>query len=346
MEHSMTVYLLMTIQLLTGQNALPKESPLPTIAYLVDSKVYTPESGDTILLRINCRKRGNQPRVEVFLIPGGVTDESPLQLHMVDGLVWSGVTGGGYASRIPLDDLRFFDAQTLADDKKHERLSQEFNKKYSGKVTLRHGGGYKLGWDLNLLNAIRRQETKRKLECKPQLYHSYSLLPNGPTTLRVFVLQNDKEIKVWDCRGKWQPDKGEWQVNCQRRPQEDFRAAFLEPFYVFAQEDDNYFLTQSGKLYIARAPEKGKRRQMEALWQDKSKPLTTFISDNDHKKAYCFGKSKDGKEEFFFELAPKVQPQPVPRKEIQPVQVEQPRLRTVLEYVQVLPSQREKNKEQ
>jgi hypothetical protein len=250
----------------------------------------------------------------------------------------------GDTARMPLADLKYFDKRVKLGSKEFWKRRQEYIRKYP-KFPQKAGGADPHFWKLDFLGEAYQMEQVNRTVGKPPVLYAHTILPIDSTTIKVFLIQHNKQVQVWEAHGIWQPKKCEWRIACQRLPDEAFTIPFLEPFFIFAQKEDYYFLTQSGKLFIARAPEQGKRRQMEALWQDKSKPLTTFISDNDHQKAYCFSKSKDGKEEFFFELAPKIQPQPVPRKEIQPVQVEQPRLRTVLEYVQVLPSRQEKKKE-
>jgi hypothetical protein len=166
------------------------------------------------------------------------------------------------------------------------------------------------------------------------------------------VLRRDKKLEVWESKGTWRADLNGWQVKSKRQEKEDFTVPFLEPFYVTtrkkasaAKGEEYYFLTPSGALYVAFPAEDKKPRQVKALWQDKEKPITHLIIDRDQDKSYCFGKSKDGKEEFFFELDVMVRVNPVKRDQIQPVKgLDHKRLAEVLEYVQVLPGRKKAEK--
>ena len=57
-------------------------------------------------------------------------------------------------------------------------------------------------------------------------------------------------------------------------------SAFAEDFYVFERRDVYYFVTQSGKLYIAPSLKgQEKSRTMKPLWDDAKRPIVAVIEN-------------------------------------------------------------------
>ncbi len=97
-----------------------------------------------------------------------------------------------------------------------------------------------------------------------------------------------------------------------------------------------FFVTDSGKVYIAPSPVSGKTkapelwyttstlsckrpekwdRKAEVLWSNTDKPITTLISDIDTGRTFAFGK------DFYFELRAELQPAPLKEDFIREVDV-------------------------
>jgi hypothetical protein len=75
--------------------------------------------------------------------------------------------------------------------------------------------------------------------------------------------------------------------------------------------DNYYFVTDSGKAYIARKPFAGERR-LEPLWTDKREPIHALIEDAERGKTYAFGREALNSQArnlqprfFYFELSEK-----------------------------------------
>lgn len=339
------------------------------VCHILNDKVYV-ASDFGYLLRTSCNlPEGKKPLVEEFgLSLGG--GYGPL-MHLVDGVIW-GEHDFGSIHRMPVDDLKFFDVEVVSgkDEKRWKPLSVEYHKKYPrapnnlGKIETHQSFGNNVphSWYLDFVAVLGSKDAANHLMGKPTVYHTYGgesptpiyvILPTGPTALKTFMLRRDKKIEVWESHGTWRPDLCGWHVKWQRQEKEDFAVPFLEPFYVTtrkkasaAKNEEYYFLTYSGELYVAFPLEGKKPREVKALWQHKQKPITHLIVDRDRDKSYCFGKSKDGKEEFYFELDVMLRAQTVQRSQIQPVKgIDHKRLTAVLEYVQVLPGRKNVEKQ-
>jgi hypothetical protein len=76
---------------------------------------------------------------------------------------------------------------------------------------------------------------------------------------------------------------------------------WIGPFYVAAIGDDRYFVTDTGRLYIAPPPTKP-RTPLKQLWS--GPPVDVLIHDDDAKTFYAFTKDQ------WFEIADPIQPKP------------------------------------
>ncbi len=64
-------------------------------------------------------------------------------------------------------------------------------------------------------------------------------------------------------------------------------------------------MTDSGKLYVARKPDKGERK-LEEVWVDKKRPIHGAITDTASGKTFLFGAElADSPQFFYFELSDK-----------------------------------------
>lgn len=328
------------------------------VSHILNNKVHV-ASDMCYLLRTDCvLPEKKTPQIEEFGLPLFGSSYSPFGVHLVDGVIWCDDPTLCAVGRVPLEDLKFIDMLQFKDDKLSKMLFAEYIKKYP-QVLPNGGWGAAQVWNVRDVADV---VLKHGQFGKPKVYHTLpgdfpipinASFPTGPTTLKTFILRLDKKLEVWESHGTWRPDLGEWQIKSKRKEEEDITVPFVSAFYVTtrkqiknAKEEELYFLTQSGALYVAFPAADKKPRQVKALWQDKEKPITHLIVDRDQDKNYCFGKSKDGKEEFFFKLDSMVGVNPVKRDQIQPVKgLEHKRLAAVLEYVQVLPGHKKVEKQ-
>jgi hypothetical protein len=118
-------------------------------------------------------------------------------------------------------------------------------------------------------------------------------------------------------------------------------------FYVFIRENDYYFVTQSGKLFVAPPPAKGeKARTMKELWKGDAFPISAVIEDADNDKVWLFTKSKRKGETqaVYFEMSSKIEPRKFDHAKLAPVNVEG-RAKVLLEYLPLIrPKAKEKQK--
>src|SRR5205085_2422060 len=107
-------------------------------------------------------------------------------------------------------------------------------------------------------------------------------IPISDKALRVFFfVMKTKKIESWETEWgfeRWKNPRvvnvSGWRAVADERDPETIDSAFLEDFYVFKRNTDYFFVTQSGKLYIAAPPKKGENsRTMKELWQDAKRPI-------------------------------------------------------------------------
>jgi hypothetical protein len=164
-------------------------------------------------------------------------------------------------------------------------------------------------------------------EFVPDLHYDY--LPEGVDRVLLFRLTNvrgtvapevngerqitqtrDEETRpVWSLRvfsieGRYDRAKGDW-VQTPWAVEADIAVKFTEPFFALGKGEDYYFVTASGKVFVARKPARGKRRSMEAVWSDPRRPVRLFLTDADAGRTFLFVGRGGARRPAFFELAPK-----------------------------------------
>src|SRR5262249_13911428 len=106
----------------------------------------------------------------------------------------------------------------------------------------------------------------------------------------------------WDRnRGKW-ADKGRWRFEGY------VEVAFQEPFQALRQGDDFFFLTRSGRLFVAPKPARGTNRTIRAVWDDPRRRVLTFLTDADSGRTFLFCKAARGGKPAWFELSARPRP--------------------------------------
>jgi hypothetical protein len=112
-------------------------------------------------------------------------------------------------------------------------------------------------------------------------------------------------LRVFSRQGRYDRAKGEW-AHKPWAEEADIAVKFTEPFYALGKGEDYYFVTASGKVFVARKPAKGTHRTMEVVWSDPRRPVRLFLTDADAGRTYLFvGRGGASRRPAFFELAPK-----------------------------------------
>lgn len=114
---------------------------------------------------------------------------------------------------------------------------------------------------------------------------------------------------------------------------EVIKVGFDGPFRVFPRGDDDYLLTETGRLHVAK-PGKGKVREATPIYLDDDRPVHAFIQDLDSDKVFLFTKVDNPKRDLkptFFELAEKPAPKEFDPKTLKAFKLDEP-LKTVLPY--------------
>lgn len=186
-----------------------------------------------------------------------------------------------------------------------------------------------------------------KLKEKYNKLAAWDSVPISENSCKTFILaKKTKKFEAWDTRqvgsdAKKKPVKSIAEV----QNHEAFDSEFAEDFYALIRKNDYYFITESGKLYLAAPPKDGeKSRTMKALWDDANRPIVAVIEDADNNRVWLFTKNKDKLETqaVFFEMAAEIRQEKFDHAKIAPVNVEG-RARPLLEY---LPLIRDKAKKQ
>jgi len=113
--------------------------------------------------------------------------------------------------------------------------------------------------------------------------------------------------------------------------------AALRPFYVYAKGSSLFFVTESGKLYTAKASQAGGRKVEEA-WPRPQQPVLALLLDANSSQVFAFGKDS------FFEVRDVMQPSPCEDITGGLPGVEEP-LRTVMRCAEILKKWRQSVKE-
>jgi hypothetical protein len=157
------------------------------------------------------------------------------------------------------------------------------------------------------------------------------------------MLAKEKEPPLWlgvyHYQSKWSAKKKKWVEGVWKEEEVLMMAPFNEDFHAFTKGGDYYFVTASGKAYVARKPAKGETRKIELLWGSRRQQIVALITDADAQKTYLFCKAtkKDDEkvEDVYFELSAKPSPRSYDLSTVQPVKAEEP-LKSVLEYARIL----------
>lgn len=161
---------------------------------------------------------------------------------------------------------------------------------------------------------------------------SYDYLPDGDAGARQFVLTNlrgelvprgkgtglvtgywvkqtwvEKTKPEWSfvvhrCETRWDPKRKGWNPGPWSK-EEELPVAFREHFHALAKGDDFFFLTASGKLYVASKPVKGKKRTVDPVYADAKRPILGMVVDAKEQRTFLFVVSAKGPA--FFELSDK-----------------------------------------
>ena len=101
---------------------------------------------------------------------------------------------------------------------------------------------------------------------------------------------------VWDKKARrWKP--GPWSKEA------DLPVAFKEHFQAMPKGDDWFFLTSSGKLFVAKKPAKGGKRKNVLVYGDAKRPIRGTIVDAREQRRFLFLDTAKGPA--FFELSDK-----------------------------------------
>jgi hypothetical protein len=171
------------------------------------------------------------------------------------------------------------------------------------------------------------------------------IVPTSANTCKTFFLtKKSTYIEIWDTESRFNEKKKEWETVAGERNLERLKSAFSEDFHVFMRGDDYYFLTQSGKLYMAPPAKKGeKSRTMKSLWEGDNFPIVAIIEDADNDKVWLFTKCKrkDTTNAVFFEMEPLIKTQQFDHAKLAPVKVEG-RAKALLEYLPLIRAEKKK----
>jgi hypothetical protein len=240
-------------------------------------------------------------------------------------LASSAIFLGVVMERVPLDDLDIFTAEGIDYKlfyRKYPKRSLDMHKwylwpLYEAEQNFQYEKGFGIGWARTPVDEMW-----------------FDVLPVGQDACRLFILWK-RQVTVWEGRGKWLADKVKWDVTWAE--QEVIAADLNEQFTVFQQGADYFFVTDSGKAYIAKKREKGPR-QAEPIWIDASRPIIGMIADVDRGETFVFAKNKRaviGAKDCYFALADKPRVVEFSPFDLTPVKAPEP-LRTVTQYARLL----------
>ena len=169
--------------------------------------------------------------------------------------------------------------------------------------------------------------------------------PLAEEAVRVFFFDmKTKKIESWEfewalVRSKDERGAERWdrKAIAEERNPETIDSAFTEDFYVFKRDAGYFFVTQSGKLYLAPPPKQGeKSRTMKALWEDPKRPIVAVLEHAERAKIWLFANDKNpGAEgDLFFEMKEEIHAEAFDPSKLKPVELKVPgRAKMLLEYL-------------
>jgi hypothetical protein len=171
----------------------------------------------------------------------------------------------------------------------------------------------------------------------------FDYYPRSHTSLLVIMIRDGRlEVhagEIVKVKGDQDKDADEERINWVRRLDEEVESSpFREPFRTWIQNDDWFFLTQSGKLYVARKRADGKGRVATLVWNDNDRPLVGAIEFVREQKVFLYGKDQRAiinAGSFYFELSDKPSVKDIAPGELRPLKAPQP-LKTLAEYTQLI----------
>lgn len=110
---------------------------------------------------------------------------------------------------------------------------------------------------------------------------------------------------TWHYERKWSAEKKHWEEG-KWTHEEWLKPAFTEPFQVFGKGDDYWFVTETGKAYLAAKPADGPR-VVKPLWTDDKQPIIAIVQDDDGQRTFAFCKSEKPDQGTYFELTKELQ---------------------------------------
>jgi hypothetical protein len=180
---------------------------------------------------------------------------------------------------------------------------------------------------------------------RPRSEIEYDYLSVGNDKVRTFLLTNfvRKErvrprwsFTVHSYSTRWREDWSAWDWG-NWFLEESIEVAFREPFQVLGKGCDYYFVTASGRLFLARKAAKGKQRPCVPVWSDARRRIRALITDADANRTFLFvGPAKKGGKPAFFELSARPRLVEYDPRSAKPLKEGPERLRRVTHYARVL----------
>jgi hypothetical protein len=180
----------------------------------------------------------------------------------------------------------------------------------------------------------------------------FDYLSTGERQVRMFTLTNTGDVfrpggserpaerprwslAVHACENRWDSAAGTWRTAGKWTKEGTIDPGFKEPFQVVGKGEDYYFITRSGKVYMAQRPARGKGRKMVALWAD-ARRVVAFLTDADTGRTFLFCRpAKPGERPVYWELGPRPRPLGYDPALAKPSKAPGP-LRAVLHYARIL----------
>jgi hypothetical protein len=238
--------------------------------------------------------------------------------HIAGGALWT-IAGPERVYRVPFDKMHALDSSRMS-----SWALPSLGGKYAGWQVSEQGAGgdfyFRPPTPLKALAGI-------------------DFLPVTENTCRVFYfVKSKRRIETWETQGGYDKKEKRWVTVADDRNPETIPSSFIEDFYVFERKGDYYFVTQSGKLYIAPARKDGEEsRSMKDLWVDAKRPIVAVIVDADNDKVWLFAKEKNAgaKLDHYFEMKDTIETRSFDPKKLAPVNVEG-RAKLLLEYLPLI----------